>query len=171
MRRLFALALLCTLPARATVVDRVVMVVDDEIILASDVHIESILSGLDAPPLPFWTLEHGTGEERLREAAIVRALAAGVQLYEPKPDEVDARLALVKLRLGSSWEPLKALTGLDDAAARRLFVRRMVVERYLSRNVPDDPDNPKAWLAACHDFLEQVQGRYTVRVVAPRGGP
>lgn len=171
MRSFWLIVLLATLPARATVVDRVVMVVDDEIILASDVRIEGILTGLDAPPLPFWTLGHGTGDERLREAALVRALAAGVRLYEPDPAEVEGRVQGVRTRLGSSWEPLQRLTGLDDDAVRRRFVRRMVVERYLARNLAEDPSNRDKWLAACHDLLDQVKGRYSVRVVAPRGTP
>jgi hypothetical protein len=159
------------LPAYAGVVDRVVVIVDDELVLASDMELEAVLSGLDRSPSPFWTRAHGTPQERLTEAAIVRILAAGVSLFDPPADEVAARVTRLRERLGDnqSWNIFLALWGLDDAAVARLIRRRMVVERYLARNIAEDPNDVEKWLSACHELLAEVRQRLTVREVAQRG--
>ena len=168
MHRLLLLAVLLAPPARAGVVDRVVVVVDEEIILASDVRIERMLTGLDQAPLPFWSLGHATGEERLIMAALVRALAAGVTLYDPAPGAVAARVGAIRARLGPSWSDWQKLTGLDDEAVVQLVRRRMIVEAYLQRNVLEDPSDEARWLASCHELLDQVRGRFSVRMVERR---
>jgi len=169
VHRLLLLVLLLALPARAGVVDRVVVVVEEEIILASDVRIERMLTGLDPAVLPFWSLDHATSQERLVMAALVRSLAAGVLLYEPEPGAVAARVGAIRARLGPSWQDWQRLTGLDDEAVVRLVRRRMVVEAYLSRNVLEDPADRERWLQACHELLDEVRGRFTVRFVERRG--
>lgn len=161
-------ALLTSTVASAAVVDRVVVVVEDEIILASDVRVEGMLTGLDASPLPFYRLDHATSEERLIMAALVRALAGQVALYDPAPEAVRARVEALRRRLGPSWKDWLSLTGLDDEHVERLIRRRMRVESYLTRNLPLDPSDTEAWLAACHELLDGVRGRFLVRRVPRR---
>lgn len=170
MHRMLLLALLLGGPAHAGVVDRVVVVVEDEIVLASDVRIERMLTGLDPAPLPFWRLDHTTSEERLIMAALVRALAAGVTLYEPEDAAVRARMQALRARLGPAWADWLALTGLDEEAVYSLLRQRMEVEIYLARNLPEDPADTTRWQQACQELIDQVRGRFTVRTIAPRAG-
>lgn len=172
MLRLVLLALVLTAaPARAGVVDRVVLVVDEDIVLESDLRIEATLTGLDDSPSPFWSLQNGTASQRLEDAAVVRALAEGVRLYEPTPYEVAARVEKLRGRLGqeSAWQAFLTLSGLDQDAIVQLMRRRMVVERYLARNLPEDPLDTEAWLDACHALLDQVRARFRVRRITLRG--
>lgn len=171
LHRLLLALVLCAAPARAGVVDRVVLVVDEDIVLESDLRIEAMLTGLDDSPSPFWTLQNGTAAQRLEDAAVVRALAEGVSLYEPTPFEVAARVDGLRGRLGqeSAWQAFLTLSGLDDEAIVRLMRRRMIVERYLARNLPEDPLDTRVWLDACHALLDQVRARFRVRRIGLRG--
>jgi hypothetical protein len=168
---LLLLLLALTGPALAGVVDRVVMVVEDELVLESDIRLEAVLTSLDDAPLPFWRRDHDDPERRLEEAALIRALAAGVLLYQPQDSEVADRVARVRARLGSdeAWVAFRSLWGLDEAAVTGLVRRRMIVERYLLRNLPEDPENTERWLAACHALLDEVRPRYRIRRVPQRG--
>jgi hypothetical protein len=165
------LLLLRIVTAHAGVVDRIIIVVDEELVLASDERIEAVITGLDAAPLPFWTRGHATPLERLEKAAMVRSLAAGVAVYEPDPAEVAARLAALQTRVGGpeAWAAFQRLWGLDDRAALRLVRRRMVVERYLSRNLTEDPARRDEWLAACDALLEELRPRFRIRHIPARG--
>ena len=162
-----ALAIALASPA---VVDRVVTVVDEEIVLDSDLRLELELAALDEPPLPFWRPSNGTVGQRLEDAAILRLLAAGVALYDPSPSEVQARIDLLRARAGgeAAWAELQRRWGLDDRAMRALVRRRMVVERYLVRNLTEDPARTEEWLAAANSLLEELRPRYRIRHVPPR---
>ena len=50
----------------------------------------------------------------------------------------------------------------------QLVRRRMIVEAYLQRNVLEDPSDEARWLASCHELLDQVRGRFSVRMVERR---
>lgn len=157
--------------SREVVADRVVVVVDEELVLASEVRLEAVLTGLDSPSLPFWTLDNGTSLERMEQAAIVRALAAGVDLYDPPSQEIEERLARLRERFGrpESWSAFKQLWGLDQRSMTRIVRRRLLVERYLSRNLAEDPSDREVWLTACRDLLDEVRPRLRVRHIAQRG--
>ena len=168
---LLASLLLCAGPAWAGVVDRVVLVVEDELVLESDVRLEAVLTTLDDAPLPFWRRDHDAPERRLEEAALIRAMAEGVQLDQPDDASVAARVEGIRGRLGSAegWAAFKSLWGLDDDAVTGLVRRRMIVERFLLRNLPEDPANVERWLQACHALLAEVRPRYRIRSIPLRG--
>jgi hypothetical protein len=159
--------------AFAGVVDRIVVVVDEELVLESDIRLEAVITGLDVAPLPFWTRAHATPVERLEKAAMVRSLAAGVALYEPDPADVAARVRAIRARLGGpeAWAAFEQLWGLDDRSVARLVRRRMVVERYLARNLTEDPSRPDAWLTACDALLDELRPRFRIRQIPPRATP
>jgi hypothetical protein len=161
------------LPAEAGVVDRVVLVVDEELVLESEIRLEGVITGLDRPALPFWTLDHATPLGRLEKAAVVRALASGVALYEPEAAEIEARIAAIQNRLGGpqGWRAFQQLWGLNDRAATRLMRRRIIVERYLARNVTEDPTKSQAWLSACDALLDELRPRFRIRTLPARGTP
>jgi len=169
--RLLLLTLLLSAPAHSGVVDRIVVVVEDELVLQSDIQLEQTLAARDAAVSPFWASDNGSATTRLTDAALVRAMAGGVLLYQPRDEQIDARFNLFKSTFESdeAWHGFKALWGLDDDAIRRMLTRRMVVEAYLLRNLPEDPAKSEVWLAACRALLDQVRGRYRVRIVPLRG--
>jgi hypothetical protein len=45
----------------------------------------------------------------------------------------------------------------------------MVVERYLSRNLTEDPARRDEWLAACDALLEELRPRFRIRHIPARG--
>lgn len=153
------------------VVDRVVVVVDEELVLASEIALEQELSTLDRPPVPFWSSDHGTAEDRLEKAAILRLLAAGVALYEPAPAEVEARIVQLREQAGSdaAWLDFQRRWGLDERSATTLVRRRMIVERYLVRNLTEDPSRTTEWLAAADALLKELRPRFRIRHVPERG--
>jgi len=152
------------------VVDRVVLVVDEELVLASEIDLERQLSAIDRPPVPFWSPEHATPAARLEKAAILRLLAAGVALYDPLPAEIDARITVLQEGAGGAeaWSSLQQRWGLDARATAALVKRRMVVERYLLRNLTEDPTRATEWVAAADALLSEVRPRFRIRQIAPR---
>lgn len=159
--------------ARAEIVDRVIAVVGTEgeqVVTASDVALEGALAPLDRGPTPFWVGVHDDASERLIEAAVVRAAAADVALYQPSPDEVTARVQAFLERVGdaAARQAFQARWGLDDAGLAVAIRRRMVVERYLTRNLPTPPTDAEAWLAEVHDALEALALRVPVRRIEPQ---
>jgi len=159
--------------AHAEIVDRVIAVVGTEgeqVVTASDVALEGALTPLDHGPTPFWVGVHDDASERLIEAAVVRAAAADVALYQPSPEDVAARVQAFRGRIGdpAALVAFQTRWGLDDAGLAVALRRRMVVERYLTRNLPTPPEDAEAWLAEVHDALEALSLRVPVRRIEPQ---
>lgn len=167
------LAWLLLLPARAGVVDRVVAVVGDQVVLASEIRLEDELAHLDASPLPFWDPDRGTALERLLDAAAIRRSASALDLYEPPDEAVRDRLEALRGRFASraDWEEFLARWGLDEPGLLAVLRRRMIVERYLLRNLQLRPDEREAWLQAAEQLLMRLRARYEVRPIPERASP
>lgn len=175
-RLLFALplgALLLSLPAGAEVVDRVVAVVGQQVVLASDIRFEEEIAHLDQSPLPFWDAGRVTPLRRLLEAAVIRSSAGDLALYAPPDEAVRDRLEVLRGRFVSraDWEEFQRRWGLDEAGLLSVLRRRMVVERYLFRNLQLSPDDREAWLEAADLLLERLRLRYDVRMIPERPHP
>ena len=84
------LLLLASSTAWADRVDRVVAVVDSQLVLESEVRLEHELSRLDTGASPFWRARRAA-VERLIDAAAVRVAAGQVVLYQPPDEEVRTR--------------------------------------------------------------------------------
>lgn len=170
---LLLLLLLPALRGEASVIDRVVVVVDDQLVMASEVRLEEELARLDSSPLPYWAPSHGTALERLIDAAVVRRFAADVALYEADSDAVAARIEGIRTAVGSraAWVAFLGEHGMDEGLLAGVVKRRMLVERYLARNLQQDPAEPEAWLRASDALMDQLRSRTRVREIAPRGGP
>jgi hypothetical protein len=154
-----------TLPASATVVDRVVVVVDEELVMLSEVQLEEALSTLDVTNSPFWSANHNTAVDRLIDAAVVRQVAGEVRLYEPPEKSVRNRVELIRRRFGGRlpWLEFLERWGLDEAQLRIIVRRRMVVERFLDRNLSVSTDEQQAWLTASDEFMKQLRLRLRIR--------
>jgi hypothetical protein len=157
--------------AHAEVVDRVVVEVEDQLVMASDIRLEQVLGGLDDSPSPFWDLERTDALSRLVEAAVFRELAGDVALYQPLDSEVIDRVVVIRSRFPSdaSWGAFLSFWGLDEIALARILRRRMIVERFLARNLQVPSTERERWWTECAALLEQVTKRFRVREIPQRG--
>lgn len=155
--------------ARAEVVDRVVAQVDQQLVLASDVTLETDLARRDLGQLPFWAPDHHDPLTRLIEAAVLRVASGEVGLYQPTTAEVDARLEAVRASFvdRASWTEFLRIHGIDEAALARVLRRRLVAERFLARNLQVSPDDEQQWLRDCDRLLQQLRARVRIREIPP----
>lgn len=172
MRALVLALLLClSSVARAEVVDRVLYVVEDQVVLQSDVALDKVLNRIDTSPSPFWTRPGVDAEQQVVDAAIIRELAGDISLYQPSDDAVRARVEAMRQKFPdrASWSSFLRGWGLDEGGLAALIRRRMVVERYLARTLRADPNDKAAWWASCNALLTEVRPRMRIRHV-PLGG-
>lgn len=168
MRILFALLSLALAPtARAEVVDRVLYVVEDQVVLLSDVQLDKVIGPLDPSPSPFWTRPDVSGEQRVVDAAILRELAGDVGLYQPSDESVRERVEAIRMRFAdaATWTAFLEVWGFDEEALGAQVRRRMVVERYLARTLRADPTDTRAFQAACDTLLAEARPRVRIRYV------
>ena len=120
-------------PARAEIVDRILAVVDRELITLSDVSAALRLGLVPATP---------QGADAVRgalDALIARQLelreANRYQPPEPTPAQVEARLDAVRARFSapSDFERILVLTGLSDDQLRLRLREDMRIEAYLGQ--------------------------------------
>jgi len=153
--------------ARAEVFDRVVAQVQQQLVLASEVSLEQDLARRDAEQLPFWSPNHHDPLDRLIDAAVVRVASGDVGLYQPSAAEVDQRVEQIRSSFvdRSSWTSFLEVHGVDEAALARVIRRRLMVERFLGRNLQASPDDRTAWLQECDQLLAQLRGRVRIREI------
>lgn len=158
--------------ARAEIVDRVVVSVEEQLITESEVRLEQVISALDRSPSPFWDREHGTALERLVQAAIVRELAGDLTIYQPADDAVRERVEAVRAHFPDrgGWQGFLDSWGLSEEDVRALIRRRMVVERYLDRAIQVRGDR-SAWWAASEELLARQSARFRIREIPARAQP
>ena len=156
--------------AHANVVDRIVAVVEKDLVMHSDVRFEEIVSGIDPSEHPFWSQQRSTPTQRLIDAAVIRKLAGSVSLYSPPPEAVVARLSQIRARFGAEagWQNFLEFWGLNDVNFARLLRRRMIVERYPNRNLPPSDVQNGDWEREFEALMEQVRGRFRIRMVPKR---
>ena len=125
-------------PDAPVLLDRVVAVVQDRIITASDVRLEEALARFD--PSPIEVLQRRRSEspvEVLIDAAVIRSLAGDIALYAPSTTEVQRRYDAVRTHFDTRLAFQAFLRGhglSSEVLAGRLYAR-MVAERYVGRNV------------------------------------
>ena len=101
---------------------------------------------------------------------MIRKLAGSVSLYSPPPEAVVARLSQIRARFGAEagWQNFLEFWGLNDVNFARLLRRRMIVERYLNRNLPPSDVQNGDWEREFEALMEQVRGRFRIRMVPKR---
>lgn len=171
-------------PALAEVVDRLVVVVGGQPLLASEIALDADITEIDPTEVPFWRMAIATSPgqdedtERAIDALIVRGVAADVQLYQPTREQLDERIAAVRARFGGPdaeteerWRTFMVAHGLDAERLEVVIRRRMVVERFLLRNLEASPSDPR-WTTQCASMLDQLRPRVRVRrIKAPAPPP
>jgi len=158
--------------ACAAVVDRIEVQVGDRVVTSSDLAFEIELDPHDTSPLA--TLERGDYplRERLVDFALLRDLAGGIEVFRPTRAEVIARWE----RFRASWDPPEGYGaflgrwGLNDADLQDVLANRLVVERFVTRNLAvvtarerGGGDPYPAWIAG-------LRARTRIRVPEEVGG-
>lgn len=152
-----------------TLVDRVVADVEGELVLMSDVAREALLAEMDPGGTPFWDPAWRTPEDRLIDAAIVRAIAAAVRLYEPSRQDVQRRVEAIRAQFADrrAWRTFLDQIAADESRLEVIVRRRLVVDRYLSRNLLVAESDRKAFQSAAALHLEQLRQAMRVRRIPP----
>lgn len=120
----------------ALVLDRMVLVIGDRIVTESELRLEAALRARVA----WWGPPRPPGADMLQvvaDAALVRILAGDTSLYAPSDEAVRARAGQLREEWGDpeGWQAFLAEHGLDELRLLALIRGRMVVERYLQRNL------------------------------------
>ena len=118
-------------------VDRIVAVVGDRLVLASDVAIENEIGARNVYTLAALADRRKDVPRWLVDMAIVRALAGDVRVYEPTRQDVADALERFATSFGDAATYRKFLerSGLSQERLQSLLTTRLIVERYIQRNV------------------------------------
>ncbi len=151
--------------AQADVVDRVVAVIAGEPILASDVRLEAALEAVDLEAAPFFRL--GDAEGRVMATAMIRTAASRLVLIEPDSDAVRTRLESIRGQFSehSAWSTWLQRTGVDEEGLIAALRRRILVERFLERDVAPAHLEPEPYAIAVGSLLEELALRTPARRV------
>jgi hypothetical protein len=119
------------------VVDRVVAVVGERIITASDVALEGVLSTHDPSPVAAIQSRRFDPLNALIELAIARGLAGDVAVYQPSATDVRERLGALRGQYPDprDWQTMLATTGHTEEQLAGALYSHIVAERYVGRNV------------------------------------
>jgi len=156
-------------PDRApAIIDRVVVVVGPRVITASELRLSIAMDAHDSSPIEVLRGHTADPQERLVNRRILRSLAGEVRVYQPA--EVDVRARLDKLK--TSWVQLSDYrifllrNGLDEERLLRELAERMVVERYIRRNLAGQGD-AQPTMAQYRKWMAQYRADVRIRKVAP----
>ncbi len=153
--------------------DRAVAVVGEQVVTASDVQLAWVLAGHDPGTLAVLAAPDSAdaAERWWVQQVMIRQLAADVAVYQPGAAEVRTRVQTLRDALGDdpAWSALQVRLGLDRAGLEAWVRNRLVVERFVLRNIGAlgrrgevgdvDPDRYADWLA-------RIQGSLSVRRIA-----
>lgn len=145
--------------ADAAVVDRILHVVDQRVITASDVALEaeidpydeSAVTALEDPGYPY--------EWRLVDYAILREAAGDVEVFKPSPDAVALRWQRLRARFPTpeAYAAFLARWGLTEDDLLGWLYSRLVVERYVERSLAGARDRSYA------DWMAELRARAVIR--------
>jgi hypothetical protein len=155
------------------VIDKIVVVVAERVITDSDLRLSIRMDERDPDSILLLAQAIPDPLQRLIDRHILLQMAGKVGVYQPTPAEVTARLA--KVRSGwdghSEYQSFLRMHGLDEARLRRLLTERMVVDRYIRRNLSGPageaprPGPLRDWMA------ERRQGVQIRRVRSQESSP
>jgi hypothetical protein len=168
MKLLLALwFLFLSAPALAGVVDRIVVVIDTDLVMESDVRFEEVFAGLDNAGYPFWNRERSTPVHRLIDATMLANIAGDVDLYTPSAKDLADRLGRIRSPFGTdeAWQAYLGYWGFTESRFIRLITQRMIVERYLTRNLQTAAMSLEEWTIDYEALMSQVRARFRVRHV------
>ncbi len=161
-------------PARAVVIDQIVLVIGDRVVTASELRMEEALRAR----LPWWAPPQPEGTSTLQvvaDAALIRSLAGDAALYVPDDELVRDRAAQVQAAWGDpeAWQAFLLQHGLDEERLLTLVRSRLIVDRYLQRTLSLAARSEGKPLEALYaSWILTQRGRVPLRVPsAIEGGP
>lgn len=167
---MLAVLLWGVLTARAEIVDRVVAVVEDQPILQSEVRLEAALARVPSP-VPGFRAMHDDPLELAIDETVIRLTAAEISLYQPTREQVGDSVSAVRASFedDQAYATFLADHGLDEERLSTVMRRRLIVERFLLRNLLSAPSDAEAWAAECRTLLDTLRPRTRIRTVIERG--
>jgi hypothetical protein len=161
--------------AASTRVDRVWAVVGDRVITESELRLEQALAAVDPSPVPPLEARRADPERFLIELAIVRALAGSTAVYQPEPARVRERMEAVRAAhpTPAAWAAFLKEHGLNEDALRATLYSRMVVERYVQRNLglAARAEAGADWDARYAAWIDAQRARVLIREIAELPAP
>lgn len=160
--------------------DRAVAVVGDQVVTRSEVEIARLLAAHDRDGLAVLAPPAGddADDDRVErwwvQQVVLRQLAGDVDVYQPGPAELRGRLQAVEQALvdDDRWPTLQHRLGLDRAGLEAWVRDRLVVERFVLRNIGALGRRGEVTEVSADryaDWLAQVQGGIRVRRIPPIG--
>lgn len=149
------------------------MVNQRTVITESDVRLHAALAELDPSFVPILQHRPDRVEKDVIDVAVLRSLARRVPVYQPKPDEIRARVT----RFRSLWTNNQELTdflsihGLEGERLPSAIQRRMVVERVVHRNLGSPGEDIDTWTKQFDAWLETERTTTRIRVIASQENP
>jgi hypothetical protein len=146
--------------AAAEPVDRVVAVVDGEPLLASEVAFDAEVDDWLGGPDPGLGLDPA---DRAIRRSVVRRAAERVTLDIPPEDVVRAEVERMRQASGSAtaWASLLARYGLDELAVAVWARRRLIVSRWIDRQIAGLPASEQG--ATASSLVDALVNRVAVR--------
>jgi hypothetical protein len=151
--------------AHAEVVDRILHVVGERIVTASDVAFEAALDPHDESPIRLLERPEYAYEDRLVDYAVLRELAGDVEVFRPAGTEVRARWETFRDRWAhrEDRDAFLARWGLDDERMQGFLYSRMVVEKYIARNILTTRREDEDPLTRYRTALDEASKRIVMR--------
>ena len=151
---------------QTVVADRIVAVVGDRLVLASDVSLEAALAPFEPTPVARLMNAAKDPQQAAIDRAIVRGLAGNAAIYVPTDDEILTRQRQLRAAFpdDATWARFRQTHGLQAERLQSHLYSRLVVDRYILRNVKAD-DLP----AAYSDWIKPHRARTSIRMVPPIG--
>ena len=154
---------------QATLADRAVALVDNEIVTASDLELHLSLGAHDESFVPILQSNPKTLLDDAIAATLIRSIGGRISVYQPNPAQVRSRLASYRDQWPSVdvWEAHLLRLGQNDQRVYRAIERRLVIERVVSRVVGQPGADLEGWTTRFNTWLKQERARVRVRKVAP----
>ncbi len=152
--------------ALAAPADRVVAVVEEELVLATELDLNAAMAIHDPQALVLWSDPARSDSERLIDAAVLRAAAGDVSVYTPSDLDVSERVASIRATFDSTAaaDAFFARWGLSDSALDQWAQRRLVVERFALRNIRVPPADD-AWRGELDTLLTTLRAGSRIRTI------
>jgi hypothetical protein len=155
-------------------IDRVVVVVSDRIITASDITLEAELARrIPSPVRALRDIQLRDPTQALIEQSIIRSYAAQVAIYQPTAEEVQQRLRELRETFPSpdDYDLFLSRHGLSEVRIIDRLRSRLSVERYVHRNIDlssqSAREDEEAYFRRYRDWISAQLTATTVRFVEP----
>lgn len=162
---LAASALLAPVAAQqsSVVVDRIVAVVGERLVLQSDLDLEQALSPLEDSPVAALMGPSADPLQVVIDRAIIRGLAGNAAIYVPSDTDVRDRVTTIRSHFAddTAWNAFLLVHGLDADRLASLLYSRLVVDRYIERNL----QQAERGAAAYAEWISHHRARVPIRLV------